>query len=349
MLADDRRRGRRAPPSSRRSSPRTHPRRRAEAPRPRRHRRRPARWAVQDMRTALTAGPARSRDDDDHGLRARARGRRAASMGERLALAVEVSDRAPAESLRYASFLMQDNRPGPAEGVRRRRAAPRPREPRAPDHARPHPPRAPDWARAGQVAGILRARADPVATAMADEPRRRPLARRGQAGGRRGDARDPGSAACGDGRRMARPSPTSSAPASPPASRRRPAAPSTAALAGDPASPPARFLLAGLDAIEGRNAAAEARLPDARRRGPCPSRAAPALFRLLAGAGRLAEADAALEQGIAAPATRTATSSSPRGPARVARRPRRRDRRLRDALAARATAPVLANNLASLL
>ena len=99
---------------------------------------------------------------------------------------------------------------------------------------------------------------------------------------------------------MARPSPTSSAPGSPPASRRRRAAPSTAALADDPASLPARFLLAGLDAIEGRTAEAEALLRALVAEAPALPEPHLALFRLLAGEGEVAAADAALEQGIAA-------------------------------------------------
>ena len=90
-------------------------------------------------------------------------------MGERLALAVELSNRAPEESLRYASFLMQENRPGPAEGVVVDALR---REPENRDLlntlGRIHLARK-DWTRAGQVAGILRGQGggDPVATAMA--------------------------------------------------------------------------------------------------------------------------------------------------------------------------------------
>ena len=112
-------------------------------------------------------------------------------MGERLALAVEASNRAPAESLRYANFLMQEDRPGPAEGVVTDALRRDPENRELLDMlGRIHLARK-DWARAGQVAGILRAQAESGGSGNGDEPRRRPSPRRGQAGGSSGDARDP--------------------------------------------------------------------------------------------------------------------------------------------------------------
>jgi cellulose synthase operon protein C len=75
-----------------------------------------AETAIRDMRTALTVAP---RDPEVMTLTALAHERlgQRALMGEQLALAVEASNRGKDESLRYASFLMQENRPGPAEGV----------------------------------------------------------------------------------------------------------------------------------------------------------------------------------------------------------------------------------------
>ena len=72
--------------------------------------------AIQDMRTALIGAP---RDPEVMTIMAFAHERAGdrGLMGERLALAVEASNRAPTESLRYANFLMQEDRPGPAEGV----------------------------------------------------------------------------------------------------------------------------------------------------------------------------------------------------------------------------------------
>ena len=98
--------------------------------------------AVEDMRTALAQAP---RDPEIMTIMALAHERQGSRelAGERLALAVEYSDKAPAESLRYARFLMQDNRTDPAEGVVVDALQPRPGEPRAAEHARPDPPRAP--------------------------------------------------------------------------------------------------------------------------------------------------------------------------------------------------------------
>ena len=81
------------------------------------------------MRTALAEAP---RDPEIMTIMAIAHEREGARelAGERLALAVEASGQAPAESLRYARFLMQDDRLGPAEGVvvdALRRAPERPR------------------------------------------------------------------------------------------------------------------------------------------------------------------------------------------------------------------------------
>ena len=72
--------------------------------------------AVQDMRTALEQAP---RDAAILTLMAEAHEREGAHelAGDRLALAVEVSGKAPEESLRYARFLMQDNRLDTAESV----------------------------------------------------------------------------------------------------------------------------------------------------------------------------------------------------------------------------------------
>lgn len=72
--------------------------------------------AITDLRAALNQEP---RDSETLTLMAMAYERQGARelAGERLALAVEVSDAAPAESIRYARFLMQDDRIGPAEAV----------------------------------------------------------------------------------------------------------------------------------------------------------------------------------------------------------------------------------------
>lgn len=255
--------------------------------------------AIQDMRTALTAAP---RDPEVMTLMAFAHERAGdrGLMGERLALAVEASNRAPAESLRYAGFLMQEDRPGPAESVvvDALRRDPENRELLA-MLGRIHLARK-DWTRAGQVAGILRdlgGRGDPVAAAMAATL---------DAGRLQGEGRPAESAAMLEA--LASGSGDAGGDALAAAVRARLAAGEAgearrtleAALADDPASVPARFLLAGLDAIEGRSAEAEALYRALVAEAPALPEPHLALFRLLAGRGDLAGADAALEAGIAA-------------------------------------------------
>ena len=123
--------------------------------------------AVRDMRVALEQSP---QDSSILILMAEAHEREGSRelAGERLALAVEVSGRQPEESLRYARFLMQDDRLGPAESVVTDALR---LEPENPDLlqalAQIHLERR-DWSRAMQVAGILRERGDPEALRAAD-------------------------------------------------------------------------------------------------------------------------------------------------------------------------------------
>lgn len=122
--------------------------------------------AVQDMRLALASAP---RDPEIMTILAEAHIREGARelAGERLALAVEVSDRAPVESLRYARFLIEEGRTGPAEGVV---ADALRREPENRDLlavlGRIHLERR-DWERAAEVAARLRASSDPAAAEAA--------------------------------------------------------------------------------------------------------------------------------------------------------------------------------------
>ena len=122
--------------------------------------------AIQDMRAASTSAP---RDPEIMTIMALAHEREGSRelAGERLAMAIEVSNQGVEESLRYARFLMQDKRAGPAEGVLVDALR------RAPDNpdlllmlGQIHLERR-DWARAGQVAALLRGIGDPRAEAMA--------------------------------------------------------------------------------------------------------------------------------------------------------------------------------------
>jgi tetratricopeptide (TPR) repeat protein len=250
--------------------------------------------AVAAMRTALTAAP---RDPEVMTIMALAHERAGdrALMGERLALAVEVSNRAPAESLRYASFLMQENRPGPAEGVvvDALRRAPEDRELLA-TLGRIHLARR-DWTRAGQVAAILRAAGDPVATAMAAALDAERLAGEG-----RPQAAVPLletlAAGGGDAGAMAELVRAQVAAGDLAAAR----AYLDGVLAEDPASLPGRFLLGGLMIVDGKPAEAEALYRAVIADDPASPGPHQALFALLAGQGKVAEAAAALDAGIAA-------------------------------------------------
>ena len=250
--------------------------------------------AIQDMRKALGQAP---RDPEIMTIMAMAHEREGAHelAGERLSLAVEVSDQAPEESLRYASFLMRDGRVGPAEGVL---VAALRRAPDDPDLllalGRIHAERR-DWRRVDQVADLLRGQGGPAA-AMATE-----LAMASLAGQDRADAAlsllqdlagDGGDAAAMGQLVQAHVAAGDLAAAQ---------AYLDGVLAADPDSLPGRMLQAGLFAAEGETAAAEAlyrTLIDEDPALPQPHRA---LVALLSGPGGDPEAaEAALEAGLAA-------------------------------------------------
>jgi putative PEP-CTERM system TPR-repeat lipoprotein len=124
--------------------------------------------AVQDMRTALEQAP---RDAEVLTLMAEAHLREGSRelAGERLALAVDASDRGMEQSIRYARFLMEDDRLGPAESViidalKLNRNNPELLMALAQIHLTRR-----DWARAAQVAGLLREQDTPAATRAADQ------------------------------------------------------------------------------------------------------------------------------------------------------------------------------------
>ncbi|HVH02941.1 MAG TPA: tetratricopeptide repeat protein, partial [Amaricoccus sp.] len=299
--------------------------------------------AVQDMRTALAQAPG---DPEALTVMALAYERQGARelAGEQLARAVEAADRAPAESLRYAGFLMQDERTGPAEAVvvdALRRA---PDDPDLLQMLGEIQLARRDWARAGQVAALLQGSDDPAvrATGAALEARR--LA--GQ--GRTDETLALLEALAGDG---------GDAAALAALVRARleagDAAGARASLAGvlrdDPANPPARLLLAGLDARDGDAAAAEAGYRGLVAGAPGFVPGWRALADLLAATGRGAEAAATLDAGLEANPGDGDLMFARAGIAEAAG-----DREgaiaLYEALYARDTgAPVVANNLASLI
>jgi cellulose synthase operon protein C len=299
--------------------------------------------AIADMRTALGEAP---RDPEIMTLMAMAHEREGTRdlMGERLALAVEASGNGAEESLRYATFLMQEEQVGPAEGVVTDALR------RAPGNAALlnmlgmiHLERE-DWTRVDQVAGILRETGGAEALAMANGLEAASL--RGQ--GRTGDALALLEGLAGQG---------GDAAAMAELVRTRVAAGETAearlyledVLAKDPASLPARLLLAGLAATEGDLEAAETGYRALIAEAPEIGQSYQALFTVLASQGRGAEAEAVLEAGIGAAADAGQLRFTRAG--------------LREAqgdvagaiadyevlYAADSGSPVLANNLASLL
>ena len=122
--------------------------------------------AIRDLRTALNQAP---QDTETLTLMAMAHEREGARelAGERLALAVEVSDSAPAESIRYARFLMQDDRIGPAEAVVAEALRRRPSDPELLTLLGRIRLGQGDWRGAGEIVDRLRALGTPAATAQA--------------------------------------------------------------------------------------------------------------------------------------------------------------------------------------
>ena len=253
--------------------------------------------AVEDMRTALAQAPD---DPEIMTIQALAHAREGsrALAGERFARAVESSGQAPAESLRYAAFLMQDGRAGPAEGVV---ADALRRVPQDPDLLAMlgsiHVERG-DWARARQAAAGLRAAGDTTGD---------PAAARAAAGlevaALRGEGRADAAvalletlAADGDADAMAEAVRGHLEVGDPAAAQ----AFLAGLLARDPADPTARLLQAELSALAGDTAAAEAGYRALAAEDPARPEAHRALAGLLAELGRPDEARAAIAAGLAA-------------------------------------------------
>jgi predicted Zn-dependent protease len=294
--------------------------------------------AIQDMRAALKTAP---RDPEAITIMALAHEREGARelAGERLARAVEVSDRAPAESLRYARFLLQDGRPGPAEAVLADALRRAPQDPGLLELIGRIQAERGDWAQVAATAARLRAAGAPAAAAEFE------LARAGAEDGAAGTlAALRAMAADGDADAAARLTQALATTDGLEAAE----AYVDGLLAADPASAPARLLRAGLLAARGAPAEAEALYRALIAEDPAAPAPHRALFALLAGQGRTAEAEAALDAGIAA------TDDPGLALLRAGALERRGDFEgaiaAYDALYARDSGdPVVANNLASLL
>jgi tetratricopeptide (TPR) repeat protein len=307
--------------------------------------------AIRDMRTALAQAPT---DPEVMTITAMAHERAGSRelAGEQLARAVEVSGRAPAESLRYARFLMRDDRIGPAEGVvtDALRQAPDDRD-LLQALGQIHLARR-DWARAAQVADLLKAQDDPEAKAMGASLESASLRGEGRAAdaatalaGLAGDAGSGGGDGGSSPGTMADLVQSYVAAGDPLAARRY----LDGVLAGDAGSVPALLLLAGLDQEAGDAAKAEAGYRAAVAAVPTLPQAHLALYGFLAGEGRTDAAKAALDAGLAA---------APDAPALVFAQAGLLEKQgdIDGAIAAYeglyakdSGSPVLANNLASLI
>ena len=251
--------------------------------------------AVQDLRVALEQAP---RDPEILTLMAEAHLREGARdlAGERLALAVEASGRAPAESLRYARFLLEDGRAGPAEAVivDALRGAPQ-----NPDLlaalAGVHLERR-DWARAAETAAALRAVGDPAAARMADGIEAAALRAQDRMQETATLLREMVAADRGDVRALAGLLQTYVETGDLAAARDL----LDARLAEDPGSVSLRMMQAGLLAAEGQLAEAETGYREIIATTPDHAPAYRTLFALLQAEGRAEEAEAVIDAGVAA-------------------------------------------------
>ena len=254
--------------------------------------------AVQDMRLAQAQAP---NDAETMTIIAMAHERAGSRelAGEQLARAVEVSGQAPCR--KACATPASSCR---TSGSARPRASWPTRCARAPDdrrlaaRARPNPPRAPGLGarRAGggtpAQAGRSRGRGD------GGEPGDREPARPGPRRGRGRRARGPAAGPDGGNARAMADLVQSYVDAGDPDAAQRYL---DGVLAKDPASVPARLLLAGLDQLRGDPAAAEAGYRAVVADAPALPQAHQALYGFLAGQGRAAEAAAAaLDAGLAA-------------------------------------------------
>lgn len=255
--------------------------------------------AVRDLRTALAGAPG---DAEALTLLAFAHGRTGARdlMGESLARAVEVSDRAPAPSARYAGFLLQDGRSGPAEGVvidALRRA---PADPDLLALLGQIQLSRQDWPRAAQVAGRLQAvagagTADPQtatrAAALAAALEARSLVGRDRTAEALARLVPPPGAPLDV---------TTAGPILRGLAAGEAAAWLDARLAATPGDVGARLLRADLAAAAGDTAGAEAGIAAAIAAAPARPEPRAAQFRLLATTGQPGAAAVALADGLAA-------------------------------------------------
>lgn len=137
--------------------------------------------AIRDMRLALTQAPEDPEIMTIMALAYEQAGNRDL-MGERLALAVDVSENGVAESLRYAAYLMQEDRPGPAKDILGDALRAAPENPDLWHMLGRIAVSEQDWGTAARIMDRLRAQDSPEAVALAAELERESLAMQDETG-----------------------------------------------------------------------------------------------------------------------------------------------------------------------
>lgn len=249
--------------------------------------------AIRDMRMALTQAP---RDPEIMTILAEAHLREGARelAGEQLTLAVEASSRAPAESQRYARFLMEEGRLGSAESVVTDALRLAPQDPALLIALGDVKVAEQDWIGAGRTAEILRGTGDPAALRAADALDTARTAGEGRPEDelallrRRAEAGDADAMAAVLERQVAA------------GDQAGAEAWLNARLAATPGDPRLRMMQAGLLAAAGEPVAAEAAYRALIVADPARPEPWRALFALLAGQGDAAKAMTVLAEGQAA-------------------------------------------------
>ncbi len=248
--------------------------------------------AVRDLRLALVQAP-----EDPEIMTLMAMAHEAAGsrelMGERLALAVEVSKNGVDESLRYATYLMQEDRPDTARAILREALRTAPEDPEIWHMLGRIAAAEQDWGEATRIMDRLREGGDPEGLALAASLEAESLEARDQTGLLAG-LLESMTRAGGPETDMAQAVTTRMARGDAPSARDY----LGGILAGDPANMPAHLLLAGVHAASGEGDRAEALYREAITAAPADARPYEALVNLLAAEGRDADAAFVAREGL---------------------------------------------------
>lgn len=248
--------------------------------------------AVRDLRLALIQAPEDPEIMTIMALAHEEAGSREL-MGDRLALAVEVSDNGVEESLRYAAYLMQEGRSGPARDILRDALRKAPEDPAlwhmlgriaVSEHA---------WNEAVRIMDRLQASGDPQAMALVASLEAESLQERDQTG-LLADLLETMTRSGGTETDMARAVSVRMARGDTPAARDY----LDEILQGDPANMPAHLLLAGVHAASGERERAESLYRKAITAAPGDSRPYEALVTLLTVQGRDSDAATVAREGL---------------------------------------------------